>query len=163
MKALLQYWWVLALVALLATAYAFGHSSGSSSVQTDWDAETLVAQQEDIERLTKLNAAVITAREQTEAIRANYVEFKAGKQRETDALERAVAAGSKRLSIQATCSASGSVPSAGANTGGADTGSAILGPDARRSYYAYRRAYDEQFATLKMCRDELIKRSTQER
>lgn len=131
---------------------------GQQTVQAKWDAATLEAQTSEIESLGKLNTALVQSRAETEAIRQNYIKFKAGAKRETDALERAVAAGSKRLSVNASCPTG--LPAAGATAGRATGGTAILDATAERSYYAYRRAYDEQFATLKLCRDELIKRSS---
>lgn len=150
----------VALVLALAGAHHAGVSSGQQTVQAKWDAATLDAQTSEIESLGKLNAALVQSRAETEAIRQNYIDFKAGAKRETDALERAVAAGSKRLSVNATCPVPPSLPTAGATAGRAAGGTAILDANAERSYYAYRRAYDEQFATLKLCRDELIKRSS---
>lgn len=130
---------------------------GAELVQSRWDAATMEAQTSEIESLGKLNAAVVKAREETEAIRQVFIDFKAGKQRETDDLERAVAAGTKRLSVKASCPA---LPGAGATASGTAGNTAILDADAGRNYYAYRRAYDAQFATLNLCRDELIKRSS---
>lgn len=140
-----------AIALVLAGAWV-----GAELVQSRWDAATMEAQTSEIESLEKLNASVVQARAETEVIRQNYIEFKAGKQRETDDLERAVAAGAKRLSVKASCPA---MPGSGATASGTKSGTAILDADAGRSYYAYRRAYDAQFATLKLCRDELIKRS----
>lgn len=107
--------------------------------------------------VSAVNDQLVASRKETEAIRANYIDYKAGKERETNDLERAVAAGTKRLSVRANCSA---VPGAGTSTIGTQSGTAVLTADAGRSYYAYRRAYDAQFADFKLCRGELIKRSS---
>lgn len=105
-----------------------------------------------------VNQQLIASRAQTEAIRATFIEYKAGKENETSALERAVADGTKRLSIRATCPAAvrpdGTVP------GGAVSGTSELEPAARQDYYRLRRAADRQYADLQFCRSELRKRST---
>lgn len=110
------------------------------------------------ENVDAVNQQLIASRAQMEAIRATFIEYKAGKENETSALERAVADGTKRLSIRATCPAAvhldGTVP------GGASAGTAELDASARFSYYALRRGLDRQFAELQFCRSELRKRSS---
>lgn len=106
-----------------------------------------------------VNQQLIASRAQTEAIRATFIEYKAGKENETSALERAVADGTKRLRIKASCPsvrANGTVP------GRAVSGAAELEPTARQDYYRIRRAADQQFADLQFCRSELRKRSAKE-
>jgi prophage endopeptidase len=103
-----------------------------------------------------VNQQLIASRAQTEAIRATFIEYKAGKENETIALERAVADGTKRLRIKASCPAvrtDGTVPS------GAVSGTAELTAEAGRAYWDLRRGLDRQFAELQFCRSELRKRS----
>lgn len=103
-----------------------------------------------------VNQQLIASRAQTEAIRATFIGYKAGKENETSALERAVADGSKRLRIKAGCPtvrADGTVP------GGAGSGTAELTADASAAYWNLRRGLDRQFAELQFCRSELRKRS----
>lgn len=103
-----------------------------------------------------VNQQLIASRAQTEAIRATFIEYKAGKENETSALERAVAGGTKRLRIKASCPA---VRADGAVPGGAGSGTAELEPAAQRAYLGLRRGLDRQFAELQFCRSELRKRS----
>lgn len=103
-----------------------------------------------------VNVQLIASREQTEQIRATFTEYKTGKENETNALERAVTDGSKRLRVAARCSA---VPHTGAVSGGTGGGSAELEPAARSDYYALRRGLDQQYGLLQFCRSELRKRS----
>lgn len=103
-----------------------------------------------------VNQQLIASRAQTEAIRATFIEYKAGKENETSALERAVADGTKRLRIKASCPtvrADGTVP------GGTGGGQPELDASARFNYYALRRGLDRQYAELQFCRSELKKRS----
>ena len=104
-----------------------------------------------------VNQQLIASRAQTEAIRATFIEYKAGKENETSALELAVADGTKRLRVKASCPA---VRTDGTVPGGAVSGTAELEPSARFDYYALRRGIDRQFAELQFCRSELRKRST---
>lgn len=103
-----------------------------------------------------VNQQLIASRAQTEAIRATFIEYKAGKENETSALERAVADGTKRLRVKASCPA---VRADGTISGGAVSGTAELDPAARQDYFALRRGLDRQFAELQFCRSELRKRS----
>lgn len=104
-----------------------------------------------------VNQQLIASRAQTEAIRTTFIEYKAGKENETSALERAVADGTKRLSIRATCPAA--VPADGTVPGGAVSGTAELDATAQRAYLSLRRGLDRQYAELQFCRSELRKRS----
>ena len=104
-----------------------------------------------------VNQQLIASRAQTEAIRATFIEYKAGKENETSALELAVADGTKRLRVKASCPA---VRADGTIPGGTGSGTAELEPSARFDYYALRRGIDRQFAELQFCRSELRKRST---
>jgi prophage endopeptidase len=106
-----------------------------------------------------VNQQLIASRAQTEAIRQTFIEYKAGKENETSALERAVADGTKRLRIKASCPA---VRADGTVPGGTGGGTAELEPAARQDYYRLRRAADQQFADLQFCRSELRKRSAKE-
>jgi prophage endopeptidase len=105
-----------------------------------------------------VNQQLIASRAQTEAIRATFIEYKAGKENETSALERAVADGTKRLRIKATCPtavrADGTVPV------GTVSGTAELTADASAAYWDLRRGLDRQYAELQFCRSELRKRSS---
>lgn len=106
-----------------------------------------------------VNQQLIASRAQTEAIRATFIEYKAGKENETSALERAVADGTKRLSIRAICPAA--VRTDGTVSSGTGSGTAELEPAARSDYYALKRGADRQYADLQFCRSELRKRSSQ--
>jgi hypothetical protein len=105
-----------------------------------------------------VNQQLIASRAQTEAIRATFIEYKAGKENETSALERAVADGTKRLRVKASCPA---VRADGTVPGGAVSGTAELTADASAAYWDLRRGLDRQFAELQFCRSELRKRSSQ--
>lgn len=103
-----------------------------------------------------VNQQLIASRAQTESIRQTFIEYKAGKENEASALERAVADGSKRLRVKASCPA---VRADGTVPGGAVSGTAELEPAAQRAYLSLRRGLDRQFAELQFCRSELKKRS----
>jgi prophage endopeptidase len=103
-----------------------------------------------------VNQQLIASRAQTEAIRQTFIEYKAGKENETNRLERAVANGTKRLRVKASCPA---VRADGTVPGGAVSGTAELDASVRQDYYALRRGLDRQFAELQFCRSELRKRS----
>lgn len=103
-----------------------------------------------------VNQQLIASHAQTEAIRATFIEYKAGKENETSALERAVADGTKRLRIKASCPA---VRADGTLPGGTVSGTAELTAEAGRAYWDLRRGLDRQFAELQFCRSELRKRS----
>lgn len=158
MTLLLRYWWMGAIAALLIAVYALGHSHGADSVQAKWDAQRLETAKASTEYFVKLNDAIQKAQSETEVLRANYIEYKAGKERETSDLERAVADGSKRLRVAATCRNSG-MPADAAVPGGTGSGSAELDAAARPTYYALQRGINEQRGLLNFCRAELRKRS----
>lgn len=103
-----------------------------------------------------VNQQLIASRAQTEAIRATFIEYKAGKENETSALERAIADGTKRLRVKASCPA---VPADGTVPGGTVSGTAELDATAQRAYLSLRRGLDRQYAELQFCRSELRKRS----
>lgn len=103
-----------------------------------------------------VNQQLIASRAQTEAIRATFIEYKAGKENETSALERAVADGTKRLRVKASCP---TVRTDGTVPGGAVSGTAELTAEAGRAYWDLRRGLDRQYAELQFCRSELRKRS----
>lgn len=107
-----------------------------------------------------VNQQLIAARAQTEAIRQTFIEYKAGKENETSALERAVADGSKRLRIKATCPPA--VRADGTVSGGTGSGTAELDASVRSDYFELKRGLDRQFAELQFCRSELRKRSAKE-
>jgi len=103
-----------------------------------------------------VNQQLIASRAQTEAIRATFIEYKAGKENETSALERAVADGTKRLRVKANCPA---VRADGTLPGGAVSGTAELDASVRSDYFELKRGLDRQYAELQFCRSELRKRS----
>lgn len=138
-------------------------ASGSWYVQgSRWDNDVVQRDLVIAEAISKnvavVNEQLIASHAQTEKIRADFLTYKAEKEDETSALERAVADGAKRLSIRARCPA---VPAAGAVPGGAGSGTAELDPVAERAYFALKRGADQQFADLQFCRSELRKRSSQ--
>jgi hypothetical protein len=103
-----------------------------------------------------VNQQLIASRAQTEAIRQTFIEYKAGKENETSALERAVADGTKRLRVKASCP---TVPTGGTVSGGAVSGTAELDASVRSDYFELKRGLDRQYAELQFCRSELRKRS----
>lgn len=106
-----------------------------------------------------VNQQLIASRAQTEAIRATFIEYKAGKENETNALERAVADGTKRLRVKASCPA---VRADGTVSGGAVSGTAELDASVRSDYFLLKKGLDRQYAELQFCRSELRKRSAKE-
>ena len=145
-------------------AALFIGAAGSWYVQgLRWDndaqAAEVVTAQAISANVDAVNQQLIASRAQTEAIRATFIEYKAGKENETSALERAIADGTKRLRVKASCPAA--VRADGTVPGGAVSGTAELDPAARQYYYALRRGLDRQFAELQFCRSELRKRSAQ--
>jgi hypothetical protein len=120
---------------------------------TERDIATVISIRNNVDAV---NQQLIASRAQTEAIRATFIEYKAGKENETSALERAVADGTKRLRIKASCPA---VRADGTVPGGAVSGAAELTADASAAYWDLRRGLDRQYAELQFCRSELRKRS----
>ena len=136
-------------------------AAGSWYVQgLRWDndaqAADLVTAQAISANVGAMNQQLIASRAQTEAIRTTFIEYKAGKENETSALERAVADGTKRLRVKASCPA---VRADGTVPGGAVSGTAKLTADASAAYWDLRRGLDRQYAELQFCRSELRKRS----
>ena len=143
-----------------AAAFLIG-AAGSWYVQgLRWDNDVQAAEVVTAKAISAnvdaVNQQLIASRAQTEAIRATFIEYKAGKENETSALERAVADGTKRLRIKASCPA---VRADGTLPGGADSGTAELTADAGKAYWDLRRGLDRQYAELQFCRSELRKRS----
>lgn len=103
-----------------------------------------------------VNQQLIASRAQAEEIRKVFLDYKMGKENETSALERDVAAGKRRLLVAAKCPA---VPATGTVPGRAGEGTAELTADATEAYWDLRRGLDRQFAELQFCRSELRKRS----
>lgn len=126
-----------------------------------WDSDVAAirhdADQALVVNVDAVNQQLIASRAQTEEIRKVFLDYKTGKENETSALERDVAAGKRRLLVSAKCPA---VPATGTVPGGTGEGTAELDASARRDYYAYKRAYDQQFAEYKLCWSELRKRSS---
>lgn len=159
-KLLGRYWLhILTVVAIVWIGFAlYGH--GRAGANTEWqkkwaerDLSEALALAANVEAV---NQHLIASRAQTEAIRATFIEYKAGKENETSALERAVADGTKRLRVKASCPtvrADGTVP------GGAVSGTAELTTEAGRAYWDLRRGLDQQYGLLQFCRSELRKRS----
>jgi prophage endopeptidase len=136
-------------------------AAGSWYVQgLRWETDV---QERDLATATAINANVdavnqqlIASRARTEAIRQTFIEYKAGKENETSSLERAVADGTKRLRVKASCPA---VRADGAIPDGAVSGTAELDASVRSDYFELKRGLDRQFAELRFCRSELMKRS----
>lgn len=103
-----------------------------------------------------VNQQLIASRAQTEAIRQTFIDYKTGKENETSALERAIADGTKRLRVKASCP---TVRAEGTVSGGTVGGTAELDPSARFDYFRLKRGLDEQYGLLQLCRSELRKRS----
>ena len=146
------YSYALALLVGAGGAWYVQGLRWDSDVQ-ERDLATATAIQKNVDAV---NQQLIASRAQTEAIRQTFIEYKAGKENETSALERAVADGTKRLRIKASCPA---VRANGTVSGGAVSGTAELEPAAQRAYLSLRRGLDRQFAELQFCRSELRKRS----
>lgn len=125
--------------------------------ETDVQNRDLATAQAISANVDAVNQQLIASRAQTEAIRATFIEYKAGKENETSALERAVADGTKRLRVKASCPA---VRADGTLPGGAVSGTAELTADAGKAYWDLRRGLDRQYAELQFCRSELRKRSS---
>lgn len=106
-----------------------------------------------------VNQHLIASRAQTEAIRQTFIEYKAGKENETNRLERCIASGKCGLRVAAKCP---TVRADGTVSGGAVSGTAELEPAAQRAYWDLRRGLDRQFAELQFCRSELKKRSAKQ-
>ena len=125
-----------------------------------WDSDVAAirhtADQALVVNVDAVNQQLIASRAQTETIRATFIEYKAGKENETSALERAVADGTRRLRVKASCPA---VRADGTVPGGAVSGTAELDASIRSDYFALRRGLDRQYAELQFCRSELKKRS----
>lgn len=136
-------------------------ASGAWYVQgLRWDSDVQAAEVVTAQAISAnvdaVNQQLIASRAQTEAIRATFIEYKAGKENETSALERAVADGTKRLRVKASCPA---VRADGTVPGGAVSGTAELDPAVRQDYFLLKRGLDRQYAELQFCRSELRKRS----
>ena len=123
--------------------------SGVAAIRHDADQALVV-------NVDAVNQQLIASRAQTEEIRKVFLDYKTGKENETSALERDVAAGKRRLLVAAKCPA---LPATGTVSGRAGEGTAELTEAAGRSYIALRRGLDRQFAELQFCRSELKKRS----
>lgn len=148
------YGYALALLVGAGGAwYVQGLRWGSDVQERDLATATAISANVDA-----VNQQLIASRAQTEAIRATFIEYKAGKENETSALERTVADGTKRLRIKASCPA---VRADGTVSGGAGSGTAELDASVRSDYWGLRRGLDRQFAELQFCRSELRKRSAQ--
>lgn len=126
-----------------------------------WDSDVAAirhtADQALVVNVDAVNQQLIASRAETEQLRQVFTDYKTGKENETSELERAVAAGAKRLLVKATCP--DPVRATGAFPGGAGEGTAELTEAAGRAYIALRRGLDRQYAELQFCRSELRKRS----
>ena len=142
------------LIGAAGAAYVQGIRWDNDVAARDLATATAIAANMDA-----VNTQLIASRAQTEQIRATFIEYKQGKENETNTLERAVADGSKRLWVATRRPAT--VRTDGTVSGGAGSGTAELDPVARSDYYALRRGLDRQFAELQFCRSELRKRSAQ--
>jgi prophage endopeptidase len=133
--------WVMGVVAVVS------YGAGRDRVQQRWD-------KQNAEIAQALTVAFEKSANETEVIRATFIEYKKGAEAVTAGLERDVLAGRQRLRVKATC-----VPNT-ANAGGTGGGTAELDATARQDYYTLRRGIDEQRGLLNLCRAELKKRST---
>jgi len=124
--------------------------------ETDVQNRDLATAQAISANVDAVNQQLIASRAQTEAIRVTFIEYKAGKENETSALERAIADGTKRLRVKASCPA---VRADGAVPSGAVSGTAELDASVRSDYFELKRGLDRQYAELQFCRSELRKRS----
>lgn len=136
--------------------YGHGRAGANAEWQKKWAERDLYEALAIAANVDAVNQQLIASRAQTEAIRATFIEYKAGKENETSALERAVADGTKRLRIKASCPA---VRADGTVPGGTGSGTAELTAEAGRDYWDLRRGLDRQYAELQFCRSELRKRS----
>lgn len=149
------YGYVTAVVVGFAAAwYVQGLRWDSDMQQRDLAAAEAISVNVDA-----VNQQLIASRTETERIRQVFLDYKTGKENETSELERAVAAGAKRLLVKATCP--DPVRAAGAVPGGAGEGTAELEHSVRSDYYALKREADRQYGELQYCRSELRKRSSQ--
>ena len=142
------------------TAFLFGAGAAWYVQGLRWDSDVAdIRHASDTAIVANVDAVsqqLIASRAQTEAIRATFIDYKTGKENEISALDRAVADGTKRLRVKASCPA---VRADGTIPGGAGNGTAELDPAVRQDYFALRRGLDRQFAELQFCRSELRKRS----
>lgn len=148
------YGYALALLVGAGGAwYVQGLRWDNNVADTQHDADVAISANVDA-----VNQQLIASRAQTEAIRATFIEYKVGKENETSALERAVADGTKRLRVKASCPA---VRADGTVSSGAVSGTAELDASVRSDYFLLKKGLDRQYAELQFCRSELRKRSAQ--
>lgn len=141
------YWKAGVAVGLVVAVGVWGYAQGRDDVQQKWDKQnTEIAQ--------ALVVAFKKSADETEVIRATFIEYKKGAEAITDRLQRDVDIGVRKLRVKATC-----VPNT-ADASRAAGGTAELDTAARLDYYALRRGIDEQRGLLNLCRAELLKRSS---
>ncbi len=161
LKLLGKYWLHLLTVAALIyigfALYGHGRAGSNAEWQKKWAERDLSEAQAIAANVSAVNQQLVAAQAQTEAIRATFIEYKAGKENETSTLERAVADGTQRLRFAARCPA---VRADAAVPGGTGSGQPELDASARSDYYALRRGIDQQYGLLQFCRSELRKRSS---
>lgn len=141
-----------ALLGFSAAWYLQGLRWDSDVAQIRHDADQAL-----VVNVDAVNQHLIASRAETERIRAEYLDYKTGKENETSALERCIATGKCGLRVKATCP--DPVRATGAVSGRPGEGTAELTEAAGRSYLALRRGLDRQYAELQFCRSELRKRS----
>jgi hypothetical protein len=146
-------WAALGVVAIAIGSWVLGFSHGSTTTVNRLELEKANAL---IVNIDAVNQQLIASRAQTEEIRKVFLDYKTGKENETSALERDVAAGKRRLLVAAKCPA---VPATGTVPGRAREGTAELTAASGEAYLSLRRGLDRQFAELQFCRSELKKRS----
>lgn len=150
-----NYGWVaLGVVGIAIGSWVLGFNHGSTTTADRMELEKAEAL---VVNVDAVNQQLIASRAQTEEIRKVFLDYKTGKENETSALERDVAAGKRRLLVAAKCPA---VPATGTVSGRAGEGTAELTADAAAAYWDLRRGLDRQFAELQFCRSELRKRSS---
>lgn len=136
---------------LYALAFAVGYGAGWQTNEWRHDSNEAATR---VETVTKVVERVIVDRAETEKIRGQYLEFKKNAYEEITRYKSRVAE-LGGLHVNAEC-----MPAAGTDASGASTGTARLNAKAEEDYFSYEREYAEQLQLFRMCRSELIKRSS---
>lgn len=97
---------------------------------------------------------VIVDRAETEKIRGQYLEFRDNAYAEINRYKSRVAE-LGGLHVNARC-----LPATGTDASGVTEGAARLSAKAEEDYFSYEREYAEQLQLFRMCRAELLKRSS---
>lgn len=149
-----------AVLLAVAAAACFGAGWYFNGLrwQADWDAQAEALAQKHANKMDELNAQLTQSRSDAEDLRETNKKELGDALSKISSLERELAEPkpTKRLLVYAKCP---DVPTAGANAGGVTRGTAELDATSRADYLAFRRAYEQQFSDLKLCRSELLRRS----